>query len=136
MTSKSSDEIGPDSGAYVLHALSDAENARFETVLAGSEEARAEVTELADPAVELGLSIEPVSPPASLRARILDQVAATPQLGPLAAQAAPAAPSEPAESVGPAEERARRRWTARPLTTLVAAAAAVALIFGGGVAVN
>ena len=79
MTTKPSDELGPDSGAYVLHALSDAENARFEAELAGSEEARAEVTELADTAVELGLSVAPVDPPAALRARILDQLARRPR---------------------------------------------------------
>ncbi|MEO6532328.1 MAG: anti-sigma factor [Pseudolysinimonas sp.] len=126
-----SEDVGPDSGAYVLHALSDAENARFESVLAGSEEARAEVTELADTAVELGLSVAPVDPPAALRGRIMDQLATTPQLAPLAGlPASDAAPS------GSAQERARRRWTVRPASTLLAAAAAVALIFGGGVAVN
>src|SRR3954467_15158878 len=90
---KPSDELGPDSGAYVLHALNDAENARFEAELAGSEEARAEVTELADTAVELGLSIPPVEPPAALRARILDQLATTPQLGPVDGPAVAAAAS-------------------------------------------
>jgi anti-sigma-K factor RskA len=139
VTTNPSDEVGPDSGAYVLHALSDAENERFEAVLAGSEEARAEVTELADTAVELGLSIAPVDPPAELRGRILDRLSTTPQLAPLAEPA-----SEPAaqrlEAVaatgGPAEARARRHWASRPISTLIAAAAAVALIFGGGVAVN
>ena len=129
MNPKPSQDRGPDSGAYVLHALDDAENARFEVVLAGSEEARAEVTELADTAVELGLSVAPVDPPAGLRARILDQVAVTPQLAPLEVPAAPSV-------AGPAEERARRRWYTRPVTTLVAAAAVIALLFGGGVAVN
>ena len=128
MTPTPPQDLGPDSGAYVLHALDDAENARFESVLAGSEEARAEVTELADTAVELGLSVAPVDPPAGLRARILDQAATTPQLAPLGRDAS----TEP----GPAELRARRRWYARPATALVAAAAAIALIFGGGFAVN
>ena len=128
MTPKPSQDLGPDSGAYVLHALDDAENARFESVLAGSEEARAEVTELADTAVELGLSVAPVDPPAGLRARILDQAAVTPQLAPLG-QEVPVVP-------GRAEVRARRRWYARPVTALVAAAALVALIFGGSIAVN
>ncbi len=133
MTSKPSDEVGPDSGAYVLHALSDAENARFEARLAESEEGRAEVTELADTAVELGLSVTPVEPPAALRDRILGQVATTPQLRPVAV---PAASSEPARPGGPVEERARRRWTLRPVSTVIAVAAAAALIFGGGIAVN
>jgi anti-sigma-K factor RskA len=135
MTTKPSDELGPDSGAYVLHALSDAENARFEAELARSEEARAEVTELADTAVELGLSIAPVEPPAALRGRILDRLATTPQLAPLGTPDV-AAPVESAQPAGPAEERARRRWTARPVSAIIAVAAAAALIFGGGIAVN
>jgi anti-sigma-K factor RskA len=150
MTTKPSKDLGLNSGAYVLHALSDAENERFEAHLAESEEARAEVTELADTAVELGLSVTPVDPPASLRVSILDAIATTPQLAPLPAVevgengaageheiAAPGAPVVGARPVvGLAEERARRRWYSRPATTLIAAAAAVALVFGGGVAVN
>jgi anti-sigma-K factor RskA len=135
-------DLGLNSGAYVLHALSDAENERFESLLAGSEETRAEVTELADTAVELGLSVDPVAPPAALRARILDQLASTPQLAPLT-QGVPSTDdgeqheiAQPSRVVGPAEERARRRWYTRPVTTLIAAAAAIALVFGGGVAVN
>jgi len=138
MNPKPSKDLGVNSGAYVLHALSDAENVQFESLLADSEETRAEVTELADTAVELGLSVTPVDPPAALRASILDKVASTPQLAPLtpADAAAPREEHEIERPVGPAEERARRRWFSRPITTLAAAAAAVALIFGGGVAVN
>jgi anti-sigma-K factor RskA len=144
MTTKPSKDLGLNSGAYVLHALSDAENERFEALLAESEETRAEVTELADTAVELGLSVTPVDPPASLRVSILDAIATTPQLAPLPAVEdgeheieAPSAPVIGARPVvGLAEERARRRWYSRPATTLIAAAAAVALVFGGGVAVN
>jgi len=148
MNPKPSKDLALNSGAYVLHALSDVENAQFEKLLAESEETRAEVTELADTAVELGLSVAPVDPPASLRVSILDAIASTPQLAPLsvnetvAAQAdehelAPVAPVVgTAPVVNLAEERARRRWYTRPVTTLVAAAAAVALVFGGGVAIN
>jgi len=135
-----SQDVGPDSGAYVLHALSDAENERFEAALASSEEARAEVTGLADTAVELGLSIAPVDPPAELRAHILNRLDATPQLAPLepAAEGDPVAELAPNSETHdtPAQARARRRWASRPVTTLLAAAAAAALIFGGGVAVN
>jgi anti-sigma-K factor RskA len=120
LSPKSSKDLGVNSGAYVLHALSDSENAEFEQLLAESEQTRAEVTELADTAVELGLSVAPVEPPAALRASILDRIAVTPQ-------------DKPA---GPVEQRARRRWYARPTTGLIAAAAAVALIFGGVVGGN
>ncbi|HEY4226114.1 MAG TPA: anti-sigma factor [Pseudolysinimonas sp.] len=138
MNPKPSKDLGINSGAYVLNALSDAENAQFELLLKDSEETRAEVTELADTAVELGLSVEQVEPPAGLRASILDKVAATPQLAPLPAAAVPdeSDQHEIARPAGPAEERAQRRWYTRPVTTLVAAAAAVALIFGGGIGVN
>ncbi len=152
MNPKPSKDLALNSGAYVLHALSDAENAQFEALLVESEETRAEVTELADTAVLLGFSVAPVDPPVALRTSILDAIAATPQLAPLAAvegstqvdstedgdhELAPVTPavgSSPVISL--AEERARRRWYTRPAVTLVAAAAAVALIFGGGVAVN
>jgi len=138
MNPKPSKDLGVNSGAYVLHALSGAENVQFESLLAESEQTRAEVTELADTAVELGLSVTPVDPPAALRASILDKVAATPQLAPLTSMdaAAPGEEHEVERPVGPAEESARRRWYSRPITTLAAAAAAVALVFGGGVAVN
>jgi anti-sigma-K factor RskA len=140
MSPKPSNELGPDSGAYVLHALSDAENARFEAALADSEDARAEVTELADTAVELGLSVAPVDPPADLRGRILDKIATTPQLdavpAPLHAVSDLAPTTHERSLVRPSEERARRRWYTQPITTLIAAAAAVALIFGGGIGVN
>lgn len=149
MNPKPSKDLALNSGAYVLHALSDVENKQFEKLLAESEETRAEVTELADTAVELGLSVAPVDPPASLRVSILDAIATTPQLAPLPAVDAAAqadegdhelAPVVPVVGTAPvvnlAEERARRRWYTRPVTTLVAAAAAVALVFGGGVAIN
>jgi anti-sigma-K factor RskA len=150
MNPKPSKDLALNSGAYVLHALSELENAQFEKLLAESEETRAEVTELADTAVELGLSVAPVDPPASLRVSILDAIATTPQLAPLSAsdaasdavdenehELAPVAPViGTAAVVNLAEERVRRRWYTRPVTTLVAAAAAVALVFGGGVAIN
>jgi hypothetical protein len=140
---KPSKDLGVNSGAYVLNALNAEENAQFESFLAESEETRAEVTELADTAVELGLSVTPIDPPASLRVSILDAIEKTPQFAPLPAVSVTegdheiaAVPLVSAPVVNLAEERARRRWYTRPVTTLVAAAAAVALIFGGGVAVN
>lgn len=147
MNPKPFKDLALGSGAYVLHALSDDENTQFEALLAESEETRAEVTELADTAVELGLSVDPIDPPASMRASILDAIATTPQFAPLPAVDAENATNDdreltstPALGTAPvlnrAEERARRRWYTRPATILVAAAAAAALIFGGGVAVN
>jgi anti-sigma-K factor RskA len=143
MNPKPSKDVALNSGAYVLNALSDDERLQFESLMAESEDARAEATELADTAVVLGLSIEPVEPPTVLRARILDLVAQTPQWGPVEPattvepiDANPVDAASEAPQIGAAEERARRRWFTRPAVTLVAAAAAVALIFGGGVVVN
>jgi anti-sigma-K factor RskA len=116
------DEIQTSTGAYALNALGDDERAQLETVMAGSEQLRAEVTELMDTAVELGLSVAPVEPRASLRASVLAAVASTPQLAPLPAV-------EPVETR--AEGTARSRWRT-PLTRLGAVAAAVALIVGLG----
>lgn len=144
-------------GAYALHALSAEEAAEYERHLEHSEQARIEAAELSDTAVALGLATAPVQPSSALKANLMAQIAATPQLAPLAAStdappavaAAPAAPaaapaaatartapSTPAPSAsevrgGSAAERAQRRWFQRPAGYLVAAAAAVALFVGG-----
>lgn len=121
------DETMNSSGAYALHALTGAERAEFEAALAESEQLRTEVTELTDTAVELGMSVAPVEPPASLRASVLAAVAATPQN--------PAADpvGEPVETS--AERRANARWFRRPVVALagVAAAAVVALAVTFGI---
>ncbi|CAN5473796.1 anti-sigma factor [soil metagenome] len=140
------DEIQMSSGAYALNALNDAENAEFETAMAGSEQLRAEVTELMDTAVELGLSVAPVDPPVSLRTNVLAAIASTPQLPaegssvvePVETSVEPVETSvEPVETrpETPAELKARSRWSS-PLARLVAVAAAVALIVGLGFTVR
>lgn len=119
-------------GAYVLHALDEDEATRFETHLGESEQTRAEVTELSDTAVLLGLAVEPVTPPASLKASIMAQLDSTPQLPREDVAVAPV----DARFTGAAQAKAQARWFSRPVTALVAAAAAVVLIVGGGVAVS
>ena len=120
------------SGAYTLHAL-DAEEARaFESHLLESEETRNEVTELADTAVLLGLAVDPVRPPASLKASIMAQIATTPQLD----REQPSAPVvDVARFSGAAERKAQSRWF-RPVIALASVAAAAAIIFGGAVVSN
>ncbi len=127
-------EVASLSGAYALHALPDDEAAAFEAHLAESEETRNEVTELTDTAVLLGLAVEPETPPASLKASIMAQLATTPQLE--RETVAPAVTSTDARFTGKAQAKAQARWFARPLNAVVGVAAAVALIIGGGVAVN
>jgi anti-sigma-K factor RskA len=124
-----SDEIQASAGAYALNAMSESERTEFEAVLPGSEQLRSEVTELTDTAVELGLSVTPVDPPASLRASLLAAIAETPQLAPVVETVEVSRPETPAE------RKARSRWTS-PLVRIGAVAAAVALIAGLGFTVR
>ena len=131
------------SGAYSLNALTPDEAAEFEAYAEGSEEARAEVASLSDTAVQLGLSTEPVQPSPELKNRLMAAIRTTPQLEPLP-EASPVERSprvepverrtEPVAASGAesrAEQKARARWFARPVTILAAAAAAVLLFVGG-----
>ena len=122
------DELHLLSGAYALNALDGVEKARFEAYLLTAEEARAEVASLSDTAVLIGLASEPVAPPAELRARLMAQIAVTPQL-PAIQAARPPLVSIPSK----ASTRATARWFNRPVAILAAAAAAVALFVGGNV---
>ncbi len=112
-------------GSYALGAVDPDEVATFEKHLAEHAETRNEATELSDTAVLLGLAVPPVAPPASLKASIMDQLDATPQL-------AAESPAPPPLLAGPAETRARARWSSRPVVALASAAAVIGLIAGGG----
>ena len=147
-------------GAYAINAVSPEERAAVEEHLATSQATRNEVTELQDTAVLLGLAAQPVTPSASLKERLMAQVAVTPQLAPLEASDtaveparhlsavpldAPASPDEvdvAAESPAPhttlptpAELKARSRWS-RPIVAVASVAAAAAIIVGGGVTLS
>jgi len=130
MTSRKHDESL--SGAYALHALPEDQAKAFEAQLEASEEARNEVTGLADTAVLLGLAVDPVTPPPALKASIMAQLATTPQLPRETVEAVPT----DARFTGTAEAKAKARWFAKPINAIVGVAAAVALIIGGGIAVN
>jgi len=154
---KSGDDLATLSGAYALNALSAEEREAFEAHLGESESLRHEVTELADTAVLLGRAITPVAPPAELKANIMSLIASTPQL-PTAprlvavepdatrspvALATPGAPgvsaasfAEPTDGATPSERKAQARWFTKPVMAIVAAAAAIGIIVGGGVLVN
>ncbi|MFJ3584960.1 anti-sigma factor domain-containing protein [Streptomyces sp. NPDC090127] len=67
-----------DAAAYVLHALPAAEEAAFENHLAGCPACRREVAEFERTAALLA-SAEDVPPPEELRARVMEEVALTPQ---------------------------------------------------------
>ena len=149
---RTSPDLGLNSGAYVLNALSPAEAHEFETHLGESETTRNEVTELSDTAVLLGLAVAPVQPSASLKANLMSQIASMPQLPrdvapirtlPQARHADPVAPDAPLYETVPPEASAppvisatsaktQVRWFNRPIIALTSVAAAVALIIGAG----
>ena len=156
------DELHLLTGAYALNALDASERAAVDGYLAESEEARTEVTELSDTAVMLGLASPPVTPSPEFKANLMALISTTPQLGsgraphaetdaavtplvavpPLPTAAADVVPTSEdqasireiaAGATRSADARAQGRWYRRPMTMLVAAAAAVALFAGGTV---
>ena len=151
------------SGAFALDALDDEEKNRFEAYLLTSEESRTEVASLSETAVAIANATPPVAPPAALKARLMAQIAQTPQLAPLVVvrpvlAAAPPLKVAPeptpisdastnlidiaarstSTSAGatPATRKASARWFVRPASILIGAAAAVALFVGGTVVGN
>jgi len=128
-------ELGNLSGSYALNGLDAADLAEFEAHLQQSHATRDEVTELTDTAVLLGLATRPVQPSAGLKASIMDQLDAHPQLPVAASSAAGASSASVATAAfeSPAGRKAQARWFTRPVTALAAVAAAIALFVGGGV---
>ena len=98
------------SGAYALNALESDEKARFEAYLLTSEETRAEVASLSDTAVLLGLSTASAAPPVDLRARLMAQIAVTPQRAALPA-ARPTLTAVPTESTGGTPQQTTQQQT-------------------------
>src|SRR3954468_24907506 len=82
MTPKRDSDLSASSGAYALGALGEPEKSEFEALMGVSESLRAEVTELSDTAVELGLSVAPETPSPEFRANLMALIAQTPQLAP------------------------------------------------------
>jgi anti-sigma-K factor RskA len=97
--------------------------------------------EFADVRAALGLAVPPAAPSPGMKDAVMAAIAVTPQVAPLAPvspldespdAALSSAPSTPAS----AEARARSRWFSRPATLVMAAAAAIALFFGGVLAAD
>ncbi len=102
----------------------------------------------ADVRAALGLAVAPVEPSPGMKDAVLAKIAQTAQLAPLTAvetsapmmMSAPAMITDVNSEVTPvhastsADARAQSRWFARPAMLVTAAAAAVALFFGGAVA--
>ncbi|WP_210505566.1 anti-sigma factor domain-containing protein [Naasia sp. SYSU D00057] len=114
------------SGAYVLNALDREDEVAFEAGLADSEELRAEVIELSDTAVALGLAVAPVEPSPSVRADLLARVAQLPQLPAIAEQ--PTLDASTVRTPGPRSIRWKWRALLRvPVLVPIAAVLAVLL---------
>jgi anti-sigma-K factor RskA len=77
-------------GSHALDALSDDERTLLEAALSTSPELQAETDSLRETALQLAYAVDPIEPPASLKASLMAQIASTPQAAPLAS-AAPAA---------------------------------------------
>ncbi|WP_062297385.1 anti-sigma factor [Demequina maris] len=115
-------------GAYAVDAVTPDERADFEAHLSACEDCSAELVGLREAAATLG-EAEAVTPPASLRASVLDEIGRTAQLPPLTEDDAPAA----RDAGGPvplAQERHARRE--RHLWPRLAVAAAVASVLAVG----
>lgn len=98
--------------SYAAGALTTEERRQLEHDARRSPRLAAEVDEFVETAALLGLAVPAVAPPASARSQLLDAVAALPQQGTVT----------------------RGPWLARPITTLLGAAAAIVLVVGGAVA--
>lgn len=133
-------------GSHALNALSDDERTLLEDTLTDSPELRAESDSLRETALQLAYAVEPITPPASLKASLMAQIASTPQAAPVRTSSATRAASDDAvtdlgqearrgsvtdlsTAGGPAAATARRRWFLRPAA--LTSAAAVAVVFLG-----
>ncbi|WFR84483.1 anti-sigma factor [Arthrobacter sp. Y-9] len=94
-------------GAYALNALDEDERRHFETSLTPGHPVTEEARELSQVAALLAAGTTPVAPPADLKARLMAQIAITPQVeavaGPEALGSEPAA-TEPATTERPTRE--------------------------------
>ena len=149
-----SEDIHALSGAYAVDALDDVERARFERHLAGCTACQAEVESLVAAASELSVLTE-AAPPASLRAKVLAEIATVRPLPPLTAPQhdsadedvtsstppepvqAPTATAAPGTQVEHADDLTERRRSrsarglARGWRVVVAAATVAVLAIGG-----
>jgi anti-sigma-K factor RskA len=126
-------------GAYALNALDDEERRRFEHTLGFGDETAEEARELAETAALLAAGTTPVAPPPDLKARLMAQIALTPQLDavhptcPRAPAAAQPAEDPAAESTPPTPLHGRSRLRGLSASSRwMAAAAAVLLAAAGG----
>ncbi|NNC11581.1 hypothetical protein HII28_06780 [Planctomonas sp. JC2975] len=111
---------------HALGSLSPEERESYERLLRSSPDARSEASDFAEVAAALKASPPKADPPADLKARLMAQIAVTPQTP-------RTAPPDDSPAVTEAERKAQRRWYSRPSVVVAAAAAAVVLFAGGTV---
>ena len=88
-------------GSFALNALGESEREDVIRQAEASGDVRGEIDAFRETAALLGLSTEPVEPPARLKANIMSAIRATPQLPPIQAEAGPEAPPAPAGPEAP-----------------------------------
>ncbi|MFJ3032800.1 anti-sigma factor domain-containing protein [Curtobacterium pusillum] len=151
-------------GSHALDALSDDEREQLEATFSDFPELRAEADSLRETALQLAYAVDPIEPPASMKASLMAQIASTPQAAPVAPAAADASDSVPSaaapsasvpDAVGDAGQEARfapatrrtraggsataaaqRRWFQRPAAVLSTAAAVAVVFLGVGLGVG
>lgn len=143
--------------AYALDALDEFDRVRFERALAVSPELQAEVAAFREVASGLGDAVEPVAPPASLKASLFDRLDSAPQerradaaapVAPVqqapvepapvapATSAAPEAQPAPDAQPAPVADLAARRARRRLAIAWSSAAAVVLLVAGAFIGTN
>ncbi|MBN9211784.1 MAG: hypothetical protein BGO45_12860 [Microbacterium sp. 71-36] len=130
---------------HALNALSDADERAYQEALAGNPHWSSHVRDAADAVAAISATVEPVEPPASIRASLLARIADLPQesAAPIddrdvledfaAAGPAPIEPEQEAVTVGPS---ASSGWGLRRWFTLAASLVAVLVLGFGAVTIG
>ncbi|MEO6828100.1 MAG: anti-sigma factor [Microbacteriaceae bacterium] len=124
---------------FALGSLTARERAEYQNYLDSTPGAFKEADELQSTAARLGEAVQPVDPPARLKADIMARLGGIPQLPPLETAAAMDGLTTDPNLTTRATSRARARWFNRPVGILAAAAAAAVLFVGGtlvGIGIN
>lgn len=121
-------------GSYALNALSDEERARLLAQAANSPALQADMDAMDETAAMLALGSAPVPPPATVKSRLMEEIARRPQLpaeDPADERAdEPAAIPQPEHAPAPDSVPARQGWPARRKSAKFFALAAAILLLG------